>query len=171
MLLLIGPILIIVRSIATHRCSRASTPITPSDDSPSLSQQDGEMSQSSPDDMILSVTHSSFSNESNSSENDQLKPSNLRVPKKSYLIRFWAGPCILLCWLSLFLIAVYVLQVIIDRSGGSKHVPRWPIFTLLVSDFRPLPYILIFHPTMCHLGILAGMALENTEFLKGCSLA
>lgn len=165
-LLLIGPLLIIVRSIFTHKCSRVSTtPITPSNDSPPPSQQKEKISHSLPDEAMLSMTQSSASDAPNPSPNHQLELPGPRIPKRSYLNRFWAGPCILLPWMSLVIFAVQVLQSIIDQSGGSTHVPQWPIFTFSVKDFRPLPYLFLFHPIVCHLSVLAGISLENSKSL------
>lgn len=169
-LLLVGPLLFIVRSIATHRSTACS-----GRQSQLLSQPPVIMPpepEPKPKELLLSTAttiqketvqarvaemHSVCTGSStNEFYRSQTLVANSRTP---YSEHFWAGTCVSVAMVSMSLLAATVFETIIDTHRG-EHVPRRPTWNFWFHDAKPLPYLLLYHPLICHLCVLVGTCLE-----------
>lgn len=79
-----------------------------------------------------------------------------------YLGSFWMGSCVTVAYLSLWLLAGTFLETVIDNNTErAVHLPERPVANFWFQESKPLTYLLLYHPTICHLNILMGMYSDD----------
>lgn len=172
-LLLIGPVLFIVRSIATHMppCAKLEFSVfghSTSSSSTSPSQRQYRKTDPSPE--RANTRHSTqtqvFQVSATSSSTDSCPPLPTNTIRHS-VRHSWIGPCVALACLSLCLLAATVMDTIIDHeSGQGKHVPTRPLFRFWTRNSKALPYLLLYHPLICYFTILTGLCMDHVSSLR-----
>lgn len=82
-----------------------------------------------------------------------------------YFDSFWMGNCVTMAYASFWLLAGTFLETIIDNNTErAVHLPERPVANFWFQDNKPLAYLLVYHPIMCHLNILMGMYSDDITF-------
>ncbi|RSL68597.1 hypothetical protein CEP54_002669 [Fusarium duplospermum] len=186
-LLLLGPIVMVVRSFATHISQGV--------------QRRDTLAWPLPPTRISSITLAHYNLESHSSvwacEGDRIstaQTSGWRIRARTqttqlgspevdrsifHLAKFdyysdssWMGSCVTMAYASFWLLAGTFLETIIDNNTErAVHMPERPVANFWFQDNKPLAYLLVYHPIMCHLNILVGVYSDDITLKPGWNWA